>query len=349
MKKKMIIPIFIPHNGCKNDCVFCNQRRITACDRPPTIEEAVQAIKNYLSTKSSYTSASIAFYGGSFTGIPISEQKEYLDMALEFVASGSVENIHLSTRPDYINDEILTFLSGYPIELIELGCQSFSDKVLAATNRGHTASDIYTAIDLIKVYGFNFGIQLMIGLPESTPYDEIFSARCTVKLQPKTCRLYPTIVIPDTKLYDDTITGLYKPLSLDDAVLRCSKMYKIIAKGGIDIIRVGLKSSLTATGDPLLGNTFHPAFRQLVEGVIAYSDICQLIDSELKKNTYRLSDDRSPLLIQLFANSRSLPALVGHKGENRLKLSNRYPYAQFKFKTDTTLPQLTFKVIIGKL
>ncbi len=146
MKKHAIIPIFIPHLGCPNDCVFCNQRKITARTTAPTQEAVRETIEEWLTTLDhERTEIEVAFYGGSFTGLEIEEQSIYLAVAKDYLDAGKVDGIHLSTRPDYINEEILDNLKKYGVSTIELGVQSFDDDVLRASNRGHDSAVVYKA------------------------------------------------------------------------------------------------------------------------------------------------------------------------------------------------------------
>ena len=152
MKKHAIIPVFIPHKGCPNDCVFCNQKVITARTAHVTEDDVRRTIEQYLSTLSSRNMETIelAFFGGSFTGIPLEEQSSFLQIAREYKDRGIIQKIHMSTRPDYINEEILDNLIKYDADVIELGVQSFHPEVLQASSRGHSQEDIYRACSLIK-------------------------------------------------------------------------------------------------------------------------------------------------------------------------------------------------------
>lgn len=106
-KKHAIIPVFIPHKGCPNDCIFCNQRKITARSAAVTPEDVRTTIRTWLTTLQDVPVVEAAFYGGSFTGIPLEEQRAYLEVAREYKRAGAIQKIHLSTRPDYITPEIL--------------------------------------------------------------------------------------------------------------------------------------------------------------------------------------------------------------------------------------------------
>lgn len=86
MSERYIIPIFVPHLGCPNDCTFCNQRSISGQMKKMTKEEAKKTIETFLkSFKDDGLEREIAFFGGSFTGIEMSEQEELLKVAYEYI------------------------------------------------------------------------------------------------------------------------------------------------------------------------------------------------------------------------------------------------------------------------
>ena len=192
MKTHAIIPIFIPHAGCPHDCVFCNQKAITARTAPPTPAEAEETINRNLATikeNPNITTVEIAFFGGSFTGIPIEEQTEYLRIAKSYKDRGEIHQIHLSTRPDYIDDTILENLKAHSVDVIELGVQSFDPVVLKRSNRGHDRDTVFRSARMIKEWGFTLGIQLMIGLPGDSHFKCIDSVAATVSLSPDIARI----------------------------------------------------------------------------------------------------------------------------------------------------------------
>ena len=206
MSKEYVIPVFVPHLGCPNDCIFCNQKSISGQKKNITKEEAKKTIDNFLENiKEKDSKKEIAFFGGSFTGIDEEQQEELLQIAYEYIKNGQVESIRISTRPDYINKEILKRLKKYKVKTIELGVQSANDYILGRANRGHTFKDVEKASKLIRWYGFNLGHQMMVGLPESSRIDEINTAKALIKLKPKMIRIYPVLVIKGTKLEKEYI------------------------------------------------------------------------------------------------------------------------------------------------
>lgn len=348
MKKHAIIPIFIPHKGCPNDCVFCNQRKITARVNPPSSREVHDTVEKWLSTLKSVPTVEMAFFGGSFTGLTLDEQNIYLEIAEEYKQKGAIAKIHISTRPDYIDEKILTNLKSHKVDIIELGAQSFDDRVLKASNRGHLSSDIRRASYLIKQYGFSLGIQLMIGLPEDSMKTCIFSAEETVKLKPDIARIYPTVIIDETELYNMYKSGIYEPLSRDEAVVRSLAVYEILREAGINVIRIGLKSSdLINSNDTssVNGGTYHPAFRQLVEGAFARKKVDKELLYIINNSKYTLEDENNKRKIYIHANSLWFSNLVGHKGENKKYFAKKYPQFILSYKIDNRIENGHFKII----
>jgi len=330
MKKHAIIPIFIPHKGCPNDCIFCNQKKITARSGAPTMQTVRDTIDVSLSTLTGrgLDTVEIAFFGGSFTGLPIEEQSAYLSVAAEYKVRRQVDKIHLSTRPDYIDREILDNLNDYGVDIIELGVQSFDDEVLKTAGRGHGSQVVYESAKLIQEYGFELGIQLMIGLPKDTLQKAIFSANETVKIAPKIARLYPTIVIEDTELYNLYQRGIYTPLTTEEAVLITKEMYKILDAAGIKIIRVGLKSTdLIREDGAIVGHTYHPAFRQLVEGQIAR----EKLEAQL------LAQSPLPQHSVFTSNEKCFSNMIGHNRVNKQYFEDHYPDLYISYKINRSL------------
>ena len=135
----LIIPIFVINSGCPHRCIFCNQK-ITAGNFPPEIsrdffEAEVTSYLNWNKDKS--RRVEIAFYGGSFTGIAAGYQSNLLQWAQSYIQAGLVQSIRISTRPDYINTDIVANLRKNNVTTVEIGAQSFVDEVLRYAQRGH--------------------------------------------------------------------------------------------------------------------------------------------------------------------------------------------------------------------
>jgi len=331
MKTHAIIPIFIPHLGCPNDCVFCNQKKITARVTPLSKEDMVNMIDKYLGTITGrgIETVEIAFYGGSFTGIPMELQQEYLGVAKSYKDRGLVQKIHLSTRPDYINDEILANLKYYGADIIELGVQSFDEEVLHLSNRGHSREAVYTASRMIQDYGFELGLQLMIGLPGDTYEKSIHSAMEAVKIGPTIARLYPTVIIRDTALYEMFLHGEYIPFSQEETIRITKDMYVLLMNAGINVIRIGLKSTDLINENGEITGGYHPAFRQLVESEIAKEQMEAQLNPPLPSDVAEITFSSS---------STSFSNMVGNRKSNRIYFEKKYPHVRFTFHVDSNLP-----------
>ena len=252
--KQLIIPIFVPHLGCPLNCTFCNQKTISGEKKQVTCDDVKKTIETYLKSFKGDGKVEIAFFGGSFTGIPTQKQEELLSVAYEYVKQGKVDSIRLSTRPDYINKEVLKRLKKYKVETIELGVQSSNDYILKKCQRGHSFEDVKKASKLIRRYGFILGHQIMVGLPESTRLDEINTARDIAKLKPKIVRIYPVLVIKGTKLEEELKEGIYEPLTVSQAVETCKELYYFFKKKHITVIRIGLQNTDTISSPENLGS-----------------------------------------------------------------------------------------------
>ena len=160
-KRHVNIPILIPHLGCPNTCVFCNQRMISGVSEF-ALTDVRRQIDEALSTIEPDTECEIAFFGGSFTGIDRSLMISLLEIAKEYMDCGLVDSLRCSTRPDYIDEEILDILQAYGVSTVELGLQSVSEKVLFTTKRGHGFSAERRAAELIVNRGIALVGQMMI-------------------------------------------------------------------------------------------------------------------------------------------------------------------------------------------
>ncbi len=315
MARNYNIPIFVPHRGCPFDCVFCNQKRITGSTTDVKPSDVTETIKKYLKTlPETDRTVEAAFFGGSFTGIPIDEQTALLSAAYEFKKRGLIDGIRLSTRPDYISLEILDNLERFGVTTIELGVQSMDDGVLKAANRGHTRDDVVNAVDLIRKYPFTLGLQMMTGLPSDTDEKSLKTADEIIALGPDIVRIYPTLTIKDTFLEKMYLSGKYTPQTLDAAVELAKKLLLKFEGNGIRVIRIGLQSTdEISEGGSVVAGPLHSAFGELVENSIFYDKIAALIAGTVKWDTKTIR-----------VNPRDISKAVGNKRRNILKIKQEF-------------------------
>ena len=327
--RESIIPVFVPHLGCPNDCVFCNQRRISGSVAPATAEDVVSAIENALRLTPPGTRRQLAFYGGSFTAIPVAEQESLLGAAVPYLERGDIASLRLSTRPDAIDGAVLRRLRSYGVETIELGAQSMSERVLALSGRGHTAADVEDAARAVKGAGFRLILQMMTGLPGADDESDVESARRIAALGPDGVRIYPTVIVRDTALCDLWRAGRYKEHTVEDAVRVCARILPVFEQADIPVIRLGLNPTEDLSGGDAVGGAYHPALGELVKSRIM-RDKAEKILSGAKRGEQAV----------LRVNPRLMSQLVGQHGANRAYLVERFGLSGLRIVRDPDVSAL---------
>jgi histone acetyltransferase (RNA polymerase elongator complex component) len=306
--KHINIPVFIPHLGCPNQCVFCNQRTISGTV-DFDITRVRDIIEDSLSTVMPEDEVEIAFFGGSFTGIDRTLMIELLEIAYSYIEEGRVQSVRCSTRPDYISEEILEILGRYGVKVIELGLQSSSDRVLYLSKRGHSFEEEMRACKAIVDGGFTLVGQMMIGLPGSTLEDEIRTADFIISSGASYARIYPTVVFRDTELCAMTECGEYRPLSEDEAAERSAEVLLRFIRAGVPVIRLGLCASENLSDEETyFAGPNHPAL-----GELAYSAVYgKIILDEAKKFSFADKD-----ILKVKVAKGELSKAIGQKKRNK--------------------------------
>ena len=321
MKKRRVnIPIFIPHVGCPNACVFCNQRSISG-QLDFDAAEVDSKIAEALSTVGEQDECEIAFFGGSFTGIDRELMLYLLGVAQRYVDGGKAVGIRMSTRPDYITERVLEDLSHFSVKTIELGLQSLDDEVLVASGRGHDAACALRACRAVKESGYELIGQMMIGLPHSSVESEIMTAKLIAEVGADGARVYPTVVFYDTELCAMAERGEYVPLSNEDAVLRTKEVLCVFADRDVPCIRVGLQASENlADAEKVYGGANHSAIGELAMGELYFDRICREIDRlDLSGNT-----------LTVYVAKGCVSKAVGQKKKNKQRICQKYGFKSVK-------------------
>lgn len=325
MSNIIIVPFFIPHMGCPFQCAFCNQWKITGIQThssevvEKTVFEVLETVKHQPDK------IEVAFFGGSFTGLPEEQQLLWLKQAFALKNSGTITGIRLSTRPDYISEKVLKRLLAYGVTTIELGVQSLVDDILKKSNRGHSKNDTYLATDLIRMYPFELIYQLMLGLPGDNEETARYTAKSAVQAKPDGVRIYPAVVLKETPLAEAYTQGLYYPWTLDRAVDVGASWLGLFSYYRIPVIRMGLQATENlSTERELLAGPYHPAYRELVESRLMLD---QLIDAISK-----IDPDQTEIRINF--NHRDFSKVIGHKKVNVNKIKTAFPNLRLQFIPD---------------
>ena len=307
--KPFVIPVFIPHAGCPHQCVFCNQKAITGQAQPPPLEKIEAHIEQFLGyCRPNRSTIQISYYGGNFLGLPLDQCADLLRLATRFVEDGAVTSLRFSTRPDTVTPERLEMLKEFPVGTVELGVQSMDDQVLQTACRGHTAADTCTAVRRLKDAGLDIGLQMMIGLPGDRPTTAMGSAQQLADLQPDFVRIYPTLVLANSRLARWYTQGRYRPLELEAAVDLTARLYRTFQRKKITVARMGLQASKELhLGEQRLAGPYHPAFGHLVYARIFRDKIV---------NHLKLKNKLSFKALEIKAHPSNLSRVRGHKNQN---------------------------------
>jgi histone acetyltransferase (RNA polymerase elongator complex component) len=259
----------------------------------------------------------LAYFGGNFTGISLKEQENFLKLIQPYIDQGKISGIRISTRPDYINKEILDLLKKYNVRSIELGAQSMDDEVLIQSGRGHTLMDIENASRLIIESGFSLGLQMMIGLPGDTKEKSIHTAKKIIELGAENTRIYPTLVIKETQLERLFLDGNYQPLSLEEAVSWSKELLLLFDHANVKVLRLGLHPSEgLLSGTDLIAGPFHPSFRELVL-------------TEIWADKLRSLTGKSGEQIEITVLSSQYNYAIGYNAKNRKMLERKFKKVKF--------------------
>lgn len=331
--KHYTIPIFIPELACPFQCVFCDQRKISGHSSIPSANEVKKIIETYLKSFIHKNAVvNIGFFGGNFTGISMNEQEEYLKTASVYLRNGDIHGIRLSTRPDYINEEVINLLANYSVSTVELGAQSFHDDVLLKSGRGHKAADISNAAVLIKKANIKLGLQMMIGLPGDSAEHSSYTASKIIEHGADNTRIYPTLIIKGTALERLYKAGKYSPLSLNEAVKQTKSVYLLFEKSNVNVIRVGLHpSEELLSGEELIAGPFHISFKELV------------LSSIWKDQLNNSVDEKSGKSITVKTSNEEINYAVGYQSSNKLMLKERFN--KVLFAVDSTFTGRQFEII----
>ena len=335
----LVIPYFIPHQGSPHHCLFCNQQKITGeqseLDSVTLLQQDIQqTIITWLGYRRGITRTQFAFYGGSFTCLPLVLQDGMLKAVQPWLLSGEVESIRLSTRPDCIDTEICGFLWNSGVRTVELGVQSLDDKVLSTAMRGHNAEDCITAAECLKEHEFCLGIQLMPGLPGESRFSFIGTVRESFGLHPDFVRIYPALVIEHSGLAHLYDTGDFKPMTLERAIVMTAWARRKFLQSGIEVVRMGLQPS-DSLEKSIIAGPYHPAFGELVKSREWFKKVKGLLNAHPHRN------------ITITVSDRDISTLKGIRKENMTKLANLGLAERLQIKIDRTIERGKLRYVVS--
>jgi histone acetyltransferase (RNA polymerase elongator complex component) len=330
-RKHLIVPLFIPFQACPHRCVYCDQEKITDQPARPLDRGVVENTLETAIRSAGYDRGrdrEIAFYGGTFTGLPMEKMVGLLQTVAPYIQKEWFKSIRISTRPDAVDEERLTVLKKFSVATVELGTQSMNDEVLARTKRNHTAEDTVRTVRLLREFGFQVGIQLMPGLPGDSEVTFRETVEEVARLQPDMVRLYPTLVIRGTELAEWYKEGRYQPLQLEEAVKICVQSCKRLETAGVPVIRMGLMSSPSLREEgQIIAGPWHEAFGHLVRSEIHFERI----------QPYLPPSGRFPK-IRLGVSPEEGPLVRGYKNAGLRRIQNVTGAKEVEVYPDPSVP-----------
>lgn len=309
--KEKIIPFFIPHYGCNCRCIFCDQGEITGVNRPPLPNSLREMVLRWISHADGER-FTLAFYGGSFTGLPREILKAYLSQGRALIDEGLIHSMRCSTRPETINSNVVEEISLGGMTTVELGVQSLNNEVLRLCGRQYDVQTVRNSVSLLKKRGLQVGLQQMVGLPGSEPMEESRdTAKRMISMDPDFVRIYPTVVLPGTELYQMMLAGKYTPLELVEAVNISAEILSLYEEAGIPVIRIGLQASENLDNNGEMVGPYHPSFGEMVRTKVA-----------VKRMKQKLRQFPKGSKVEIFSDPASLSILIGQKKMGRMELES---------------------------
>ena len=146
----------------------------------------------------------------------------------------------IETKPDYCKKEHVDWMLNYGITRIEIGVQSLQERVYQIVNRGHNYNDVTESFQISKDAGYKIVAHMMPGLPSVTPTEDILDFKKLLndtQLKPDMLKVYPSLVLENTPLYEEYKQGKYSPYSNEDLINVLTEMKKHVPKW-VRIMRV---------------------------------------------------------------------------------------------------------------
>ncbi len=210
--------------------------------------------------------------------------------------------------------------------------------MLVLAERGHSASDTVRAVELLKENHFSIGLQMMVGLPGDDETGALATAQKIIDLGPDFVRIYPTVVIINSRLAGWYKSGDYRPLSLAEGVTLVKKIYLKFKKAGIAVIRMGLQASEDLDdGTTVLAGPHHPAFGHMVHSEIFLDAACAAIKSA----------NLITATVAIFVNPRRISAMRGLKNSNIERLKRRFRFDKINIIPDSGIDEDSIKIDNG--
>jgi len=232
-------------------CIYCNSRGsgTNAFKEGLSIMEQINKGKTFLRRR--YKAKKFIAYFQSFSNTygPYEKLKELYEEAL---AIDDIVGLSIGTRPDCIDESILSLLEHYAknkLVWLEYGLQSIHDKTLEFINRGHDADCFKSALELTKDRGINICAHVILGLPFEDRADMLDTAGAVADMKIDGIKIHLLYVVKGTRMEKLYMENKYKCLKQEEYANLVCDFLELLPPGMV-IQRL--------TGDPHPGELVAP-------------------------------------------------------------------------------------------
>ncbi|MPM16411.1 hypothetical protein SDC9_62790 [bioreactor metagenome] len=206
--------------------------------------------------------------------------------------------------------------------------------MLSACGRGHNAAQSIDAMKRVKKAGFELGGQMMTGLPESTREDELETARAICCCGADCSRIYPTVVLRGTKLYELAREGKYIPRTREESAEDAASAYRVFFDHGVNVLRVGLCANEGLSDEDCFGS-FDPAVGEMCLSIIYRDEIEKKLVSSLPPRGSQ---------IKIYVPEGDVSQAVGQNKSNRIYLTVKYGLSRIGFYENCSLTRFEAEI-----
>jgi len=220
------------------------------------------------------TKLELVLVGGTFLFMPKDYQENFIKSSYDALNGFDSPNLEaakksnettkhrnvgftIETKPDYCKEEHVDLMLDYGATRIEIGVQCLQDRVYKIVNRGHDLNDVIDSFQIAKDAGYKIVAHMMPGLPTMSPTDDIKDFQTLFedsRFKPDMLKIYPSLILKNTPLYDEYQDGKYTPYS-DDEMLNVLTEVKKMVPRWMRIMRVQREiTPMEIVAGPKMGN-----------------------------------------------------------------------------------------------
>lgn len=253
-----------PEGSCQHFCIYCpytgkapksytgdEPAALRARNASFSVEAQIKSrIRQYRAIGHPTDKCEVIVMGGTFLEMPLPYRISFIKEIYETLngkkagtlceaqeknetAKNRVVGLTIETRPDRCGKKEINEMLEYGATRVELGVQHPDDSIYCKINRGHTVKDVAEATALLKDSAFKVLYHVMPGLPGSDRKKDILAIRkifAKEQFRPDMLKIYPTLCVEGTELYEMMKRGEYCPYTAEEAAELIAEMFRYIPK-----------------------------------------------------------------------------------------------------------------------